>query len=108
MVKKLSIALLVVLGMVIFSYVTTSEETVGVLNINAADVSDFQMFSDIDLQTASNIVTFRNTNGPFSSIEDLLMVSGITEKTFSKIRDNLVIEGESTLYIKGIHSGMSN
>ncbi len=36
--------------------------------------------------TADRIVKWRETNGPFRRIEDLIKVKGIGDKTFDKLR----------------------
>jgi competence protein ComEA len=36
---------------------------------------------------ANAIITYRDTKGPFLSIEDLLFVDGIGESTFEQIKD---------------------
>jgi competence protein ComEA len=41
---------------------------------------------------AQAIVAYRETNGPFMSVEDLAKVKGIGAKTVEKNRANLVIE----------------
>jgi len=43
---------------------------------------------------AAAIVQFRNSNGPFKSIEELKYVKGIGKKTLEKIRNDVVIVSE--------------
>ena len=38
---------------------------------------------------ASRIINYRNTNGPFLALDDLLKVSGIGSKTLERIRPRL-------------------
>ena len=40
---------------------------------------------------AQAIVDYRKANGKFSSIEDIMKVSGIKEGTFAKIKDYIVV-----------------
>jgi len=67
----------------------------GVLNINTASVEDFIMLPDIDSQTAENIVNYRDSRGPFGSIDEILNVKGITPSLLDTLRPHLVIEGDS-------------
>ena len=41
--------------------------------------------------TARKIVDYRDQNGQFSAIEELKNVSGIGDKTFEKMRDDVTI-----------------
>lgn len=63
------------------------------LNINTADV---QMLADgmtgVGMKRAQDIVTYREQNGMFESIEDLINVKGIGPKTLEANRDNLTLE----------------
>ncbi|VWM16726.1 ComE operon protein 1 [Collinsella intestinalis] len=41
--------------------------------------------------TARAIVEDRDANGPFSTIEDLMRVSGIGEKKFEKLKSSICV-----------------
>jgi competence protein ComEA len=47
--------------------------------------------SGIGQKKAEAIVSYRQMNGPFQSIEDLAKVRGIGEKTIEKNRENLTV-----------------
>ena len=57
------------------------------VNINTATLEQLDTLPEIGLKTAQAIIDYRNTNGPFASIEDILDVSGIGQVTFDKIKD---------------------
>ena len=40
---------------------------------------------------AKAIIAYREENGPFATIEDIMNVSGIKEGTFEKIKDDIVV-----------------
>ena len=63
----------------------------GKININTADVILLQQLTGVGPVTAQKIVDYREQNGNFSSIEELKNVSGIGEKTFEKMRDDVTI-----------------
>ena len=72
----------------------------GVVNINTAEVEELTLLPRVGPTVAQRIVDHRGANGPFSSIEDLLLVQGIGEKTFELIRPYVALEGETTLQEK--------
>ncbi len=72
----------------------------GVVNINTAGVEELTLLPRVGPAVAQRIVDHRGDNGPFSSIEDLLLVQGIGEKTFELIRPFVVLEGATTLQEK--------
>ena len=69
----------------------------GKLNINTADVKQLTMLLGIGEKTAENIIAFRTQQGNFKAVDDLIKVKGVGEKTMEKIRDYIILEGESTL-----------
>ena len=62
------------------------------ININTASVDEIASINGISNAIAQNIVTYRQTNGEFICLEDLINVSGIGPKTFEKIRDYISIK----------------
>ena len=40
---------------------------------------------------ANAIIEFRITNGPFTKIEDIMKVSGISQNVFNKIKDYITV-----------------
>ncbi|MBQ9016485.1 MAG: helix-hairpin-helix domain-containing protein [Firmicutes bacterium] len=63
----------------------------GRININTADVTLLQQLTGVGPVTAQKIVDYREQNGNFQSIEDLKNVSGIGDKTFEKMKDDVTI-----------------
>lgn len=56
------------------------------ININTATWVEFAQLKDIGETLAQRIVSDRDTNGPFRSIEDLDRVKGIGPRTVEKLR----------------------
>ncbi|HHT48996.1 MAG TPA: helix-hairpin-helix domain-containing protein [Firmicutes bacterium] len=69
------------------------EEPVGqLLDPNTATNEELQTIPGIGPVLAARIIEYRETVGKFRSIEDLLAVKGIGEKTLAKIRPYLEIK----------------
>ncbi|MGM9775411.1 MAG: Tex family protein [Candidatus Coprenecus sp.] len=74
------------------SVVESCVNTVGV-NLNTASIQLLSYVSGINAAVASNIVAYRNQNGPFSSRKDLLKVKRLGEKVFEQCAGFLRITG---------------
>lgn len=61
----------------------------GLLDLNAADATALEELPRIGPALAQRIVEWRTTNGRFTSVDDLLGVSGIGEKLLAGIRDRV-------------------
>lgn len=62
------------------------------VNLNTADVPALMTLNGIGESKARAILAYREEHGGFSSIEELMNVQGIKEGTFTKIKDNVVVE----------------
>ena len=63
----------------------------GVININRATKSEFDSLVGIGPVIAARIVSYRNQNGPFMALEDLIKVPGVGPKTREKMRPRLTL-----------------
>ena len=62
------------------------------VDINSADAETLAGSIDgVGTQKAIAIVQYRETNGPFSSVDDLANVQGIGMKTVDRNRDKLTV-----------------
>ena len=61
------------------------------VNINADDASTLSSINGISSTVANAIVTYRSTNGLFSTIEQLQEVYGVGSATYKKIRNNVIL-----------------
>lgn len=73
------------------SSVSAAGITSGRININTADEILLQQLTGVGPVTAQKIVDYREQHGKFKAIEELKNVSGIGEKTFEKMRDDVTI-----------------
>ena len=62
------------------------------VNINTAGVSELDGLPGIGPVLAQRIIDWRTANGPFTSPEDLLQVSGIGQTTLDGLRDRITTE----------------
>lgn len=62
------------------------------VNINTASVDSLMMIPYISVKMAQSIIEYRNSNGGFESIEELMNVKGIGEKKFERIKVYIRIE----------------
>jgi competence ComEA-like helix-hairpin-helix protein len=62
------------------------------LNINTASIEELDTLPGIGVEKASAIVDFREKNGKFMSIEDLLYVPGIGQAILDQIEDKITVE----------------
>ena len=67
------------------------QETDGRININTADVTQLCTIPGIGESRAQSIVTYREQNGAFGAVEDIMKVSGIKDGLFQKIKDKIKV-----------------
>lgn len=64
----------------------------GKININTAGPDALCTLSGIGESTAKKIISYREANGPFETIEDIMKVPGIKESKFEAIKENICVE----------------
>lgn len=70
---------------------STSNMTDIKISLNKATLDELLQISGIGESKAKAILTYREENGEFKSIEDLKNVSGIGEALFEKIKDQITV-----------------
>ena len=63
----------------------------GLININKADAAELKSLPGIGDAKAASVIKYREENGDFKSIEELLNVSGISEKLLESIRNDITV-----------------
>ena len=61
------------------------------VNLNSASVAQLQTLPGIGASTAQRIIEYRQKNGSFKKIEELMNVKGIGEKSFLKLKPLITV-----------------
>lgn len=61
------------------------------VNLNSASVAQLQTLPGIGASAAQRIVDYRQKNGSFKKIEELMNVKGIGEKSFLKLKPLITV-----------------
>ena len=69
----------------------------GVVNINTAGVEQLQLLPRIGPALAQRIIDFRETNGPFAKVDELVAVKGIGESSLERLSPFVTTSGATTL-----------
>lgn len=68
------------------------------ISLNTAGAEELMLLPGIGEVLAQRIIAYRESHGGFSSIEEIMEVSGIGEATFADIRDQITVQSS---YEKG-------
>ncbi len=69
----------------------SEESIVELININTASLDELDSLPGIGATLAQRIIDYRNENGPFTSIEEIMDVSGVGPSTFENIKDLITV-----------------
>ena len=68
----------------------TGTDNQGQININTAAKEELKTLPGIGDAKADSIISYREANGGFQTVEELMQVEGIKEGVFNKIKDRVV------------------
>lgn len=71
------------------------------VNLNSASIAQFQTLPGIGASTAQRIVDYRQKNGNFKKIEELMNVKGIGEKSFLKLKPLITVGPDKGEHVAG-------
>jgi competence protein ComEA len=78
-------------GQALAPVASASEEDGGLIDLNSASEALLDTLPGIGKTLASAIVAYRELNGPFSSVEEIINVPRIGPATYEKIRDLVTV-----------------
>lgn len=70
----------------------SEESDDGRVNINTADAAELMTLPGIGERKANAIISYREENGAFSSIEEVMNITGIKEGVYNNIKDFIVVK----------------
>ena len=73
------------------STIETEQVEIVVADINSSSAEELQMVSGIGPTLASRIIKYRDENGKFETIEDIMKVKGVGRSKFEKIKEHLKV-----------------
>jgi competence protein ComEA len=73
------------------STATGGTQTTGKVNINTATAEELDTLPGIGPAIAQRIIEYRQTSGPFQSIEEIKKVSGIGDKLFEQLKELITV-----------------
>ena len=68
-----------------------SEASDGKINLNTADAGALMTLPGIGESKARSILSYREENGGFSSVEEIMNITGIKEGVYSKIKEYITV-----------------
>ncbi len=89
---KLLLVSLLWLSSVLFLGFTFTAQAGEKININTASQAELETLNGIGPSKAAAIIEYREQNGSFESIEEIMQVPGIGPATFEKIKDDITVE----------------
>ena len=62
-----------------------------IINLNTATAAQLGSLPGIGPKTADLIIQYRQKNGPFKKVEEIMNVRGVGEKSFLKLKSRLTV-----------------
>jgi competence protein ComEA len=69
----------------------TSTAAVAAVNLNTATQAQLETLPGIGASAAKRIIEYRQKNGGFKKVEELMNVKGIGEKSFLKLKSHITV-----------------
>ena len=70
---------------------STNNSTNNKTSINNATLDELKKLPGIGDKKAKDIITYREKNGPFKKLEDIMKVNGIGESAYAQIKENITL-----------------
>ena len=89
--------LFLVMAVAVVAGIADGAQPAGVVHLPPASPEELQMLPRVGPSLAGRIVDYREANGPFQSVDEILAVKGIGENSFEKLEPYIVTSGATTL-----------
>ena len=63
----------------------------GKVNLNKASQAELETLTGVGPAKATAIIEYRDVNGGFKTVEEIMEISGIGQKTFDKFKDQITV-----------------
>lgn len=84
------------LALLLFTLFLNASFVLAAIDINTASLSELDKIPEVGPVIAQRIIDYRNTNGPFKTIEEIKNVKGIGDATFLKMKDQITVGTNSS------------
>lgn len=104
--RKYLISLALGLGLLLavtgpgYGFIDGVEWSKGQVNVNTADFFELVQVFGGNIETARNIITYRDANGPFANLDELANVMGVSRARLDTLKKHLKVRGYSNLQIR--------
>jgi competence protein ComEA len=95
--NSLATLVLIALAFVAVTPSFAADAPAGTVNVNSASADQLALLPGVGPAVAARIVEHRTKNGAFAKTEDLMLVRGIGEKSFERMKPYVSISGQTTL-----------
>jgi len=96
-----TVVVFLALVLAVSSLAMAADETAtGVVNINTAGAEQLQLLPRVGPALADRIIEFREANGLFKSIDEIVAVKGIGESSLDRLEPYIATTGATTLDTK--------
>jgi len=95
--RRLLTLILVALTVTAVAGTADCSQPSGVVNINTASSEELELLPRVGPALAGRIIEFREANGPFQTVDEILAVKGIGDSSFEKLEPFIVTSGATTL-----------
>lgn len=75
---------------------TSAADAARTINLNTATAAELETLPGIGPAMAARILEYREKNGPFQKIEELMNIQGIGERVFLRLRPQLTVGTPTT------------
>lgn len=97
MMRKISTRTALAAAVVTLALAWPSFAATGKVNVNTASPEQLELLPRVGPALAARIVEYRERNDGFQAPEDLMLVRGIGEASFARMKPYVTVSGETTL-----------